>query len=286
MPNLFDAIVLGLVQGLTEFLPVSSSGHLLLAQKLLGVTDPSIFYTLILHLATLLATFIVFRKEITHLIKALFRVPTFLKNLSRKGSIAISEDDEAWTCILIIVATIVTGVIGSVFEKQFDKTFEWWWLESLGFFITGIALYSTKNMVLDTDAISSKHGKEASQVTIKDSIWIGIAQAIAILPSISRSGATICAALWLKINRKFAGEFSFLISMPAIAGALILKSSHGVHIEQEMLPSYIVGFLISFIFGLLSLIYLLKWIRKGKLHYFAFYCWALGIITLLMSFRS
>lgn len=286
MPDLFDAVVLGLIQGLTEFLPVSSSGHLLLAQNLLGVSDPSIFYTLILHLATLIATLIVFRKEVGRILRAILRIPLFFVSLRKKGHHAITEDTEAWTCILIFIATFVTGAIGVVFEKQLDETFSWWWLESLGFFITGFALYSTRNLVLDHEQTDHKsQGKPASQVTVKDSVWIGLAQAIAILPSISRSGATICTALWLKINRKFAGEFSFLISMPAIAGALILKSIHGVSIEREMLPSYIVGFIISFIFGLLSLIYLLKWIRKGKLHYFAFYCWAMGLITFLMSFR-
>jgi undecaprenyl-diphosphatase len=284
MLNLFDAVVLGLVQGLTEFLPVSSSGHLLLAQRLLGVSDPSIFYTLVLHLATLIATFIIFRKQILQILKAGLRVPTFCKNFLHNGKSAIAADDEAWTFILIVVATIVTGGLGVFFEKELDATFESWWMESAGFFITGIALYSTKKLL--SNAESQDHGKQAAQVTFWDSVWIGLAQAIAILPSISRSGSTICVALWLGINRKFAGEFSFLISMPAIAGALILKASHGVSIEKEMMPSYLVGFTISFIFGLISLIYLLQWIRKGKLHYFAFYCWALGIITMLMGFRN
>ena len=284
MPNLFDAVVLGLVQGLTEFLPISSSGHLLLAQRLLGVEDPSIFYTLILHLATLSATLIVFRKELLHLFKALLRIPTFCRNLFQKGHLAIADDDEAWTCILIIVATFVTGVIGLAFKKQFDDSFTWWWLESVGFFVTGFMLYSTKNLMLESGgAKQKKEGKAISQVTLKDSILIGIAQAIAILPSISRSGATICTALWLRVNRKFAGEFSFLISMPAIAGALLLESRHGVAIERAQLPSYGVGFILSFISGYISLVYLLKWIRKGKLHYFAYYCWALGIITAFMS---
>ncbi len=287
MPNLFDAVVLGLVQGLTEFIPISSSGHLLLAQRLLGVEDPSIFYTLVLHLATLLATLIVFRHQILPLIKALFRIPQFCKNLFRKGHLAIADDDEVWTCILIIIATFITGVIGLMFKKQFDDSFTWWWLESLGFFITGFMLYSTKNLMLETGgAKRKKEGKVISQVTIKDSILIGIAQAIAILPSISRSGATICTALWLRINRKVAGEFSFLISMPAIAGALILESRHIGPIPHEQLPSYGVGFVISFIFGLISLIYLLRWIRKGQLHYFAYYCWAMGLVTMILAFRK
>jgi|JI10StandDraft_1071094.scaffolds.fasta_scaffold147369_2 undecaprenyl-diphosphatase len=284
MSNLFDSVVLGIIQGLTEFLPISSSGHLLLAQHFLGIKDPSIFYTLVLHLATLIATLIVFRNEVTNILKAVLRIPAFIKNYSQKGQLAIDDDSEAWTCILILIATFVTGILGVLFEKQFDKTFEWMWLESVGFFITGFALYSTKNLMLETDAQTK--GKTAAQVTMKDSFWIGLAQAIAILPSISRSGSTICTALWLRINRKFAGEFSFLISMPAIAGALILKASHGFSVEKEALASYGVGFIFSFIFGYFSLVYLLQWIRKGKLHYFAYYCWAMGVITLILAFRK
>jgi undecaprenyl-diphosphatase len=286
MPNLFDAIVLGIVQGLTEFLPISSSGHLLLAQHFLGISDPSIFYTLILHLATLIATLIVFRNEVLNVIKATLRIPGFLKKLSTHGKAAIAQDDQAWTALLILVATIVTGGLGVLFEKQLDATFEWMWLESVGFFVTGFMLYSTRNLMLEVDPEHPHRGKSAAEVTIKDSILIGFAQFVAILPSISRSGATICTALWLKINRKFAGEFSFLISMPAIAGALLLKSVKGVNTEPEMLPSYGVGFLFSFIFGYVSLIYLLKWIRRGKLHYFAYYCWALGVVTLILALRD
>jgi undecaprenyl-diphosphatase len=287
MPNLFDAIVLGIVQGLTEFLPVSSSGHLLLAQHFLGISDPSIFYTLILHLATLIATLIVFRKEVLNVLKALLRIPRFLKDLSVRGKIAIEEDDQAWTAVLITFATIVTGSLGFLFEKELDATFEWMWLESVGFFVTGFMLYSTKNLMLDpTHSEQPVVGRKASEVKILDAILIGFAQFVAILPSISRSGATICTALWLKINRKFAGEFSFLISMPAIAGALILKSAKGVNMEPEMLPVYGIGFVFSFVFGLVSLIYLLKWIRKGKLHYFAYYCWALGVVTLILALRE
>jgi len=286
MSNLFDAIVLGTIQGLTEFLPISSSGHLLLGQHFLGINDPSIFYSLVLHMATLSATLIVFRKEVGRVLKALFRLPTFLMNFFKNGQAAIDQDDEAWTCLLILVATIVTGVIGVVFEKQFDETFEWMWLESVGFFITGIALYSTKNLMLEDPNTQQQVGKKAAQVTIKDSFWIGLAQAIAILPSISRSGSTICTALWLRINRKFAGEFSFLISMPAIAGAMLLKSLHGFPIERETLPSYGIGFLFSFFFGYFSLVYLLQWIRRGKLHYFAYYCWAMGILTLILFLRK
>jgi undecaprenyl-diphosphatase len=282
MSNLFDSIVLGIIQGLTEFLPISSSGHLLLAQHFLGINDPSIFYTLVLHLATLIATLIVFRKEVGHILKAVLRVPAFLKNYSQKGSAAIAEDDEAWTCVLILVATIVTGGLGVIFEKQFDESFKMVWLESVGFFVTGFALYSTKNLMLED--VKTSTGKNASQVTIKDSFWIGLAQAIAIIPSISRSGATICTALWLRINRKFAGEFSFIISMPAIAGALILKASRGFSVEREAMVSYGVGFLFSFIFGYFSLVYLLQWIRKGKLYYFAYYCWAMGVVTLILAF--
>lgn len=287
MQNLFNSAVLGLIQGLTEFLPISSSSHFFLIQRLLGVSGPSIFYTLILHLAALMATLIVFRKEVLRILKAFLRIPLFCKNVFRKGHLAIADDTEAWTCILIFMATIVTGTLGFLLEKKISESLQWWWIQPLGLIVTGLALYSTKNLMLDQSKAKQKaEGKAIPQVTIKDSILIGLAQASALVPGISRSGATICTALWLRVNRKFAGEFSFLISIPAMIGLLLFKCIRGVPIEREMLPSYLVGFVISLVLGIISLIYLLKWIRKGKLHYFAFYCWALGIVTFLLGFRS
>ena len=284
MEKFIEAILLGLVQGLTEFLPISSSGHLLVVRKLLGVSDPTLFYTVILHFSTLLAVGVVFRNQIYRLLMALFRIPTFLKNLFQKGHLAIADDDEAWTCILIIFTTIVTGFMGYFFEKQFTEANQWRWMAPLGFFLTGTALYSTKNLMLDkTRAKQKREGKFVSQVTIKDAMLLGLAQAISIFPAISRSGSTISAALWLRVNRKFAGEFSFLISIPSIVGALILKSRHGVAVEQDLFLPYVLGSIMAFVTGYISLIFLLRWIQKGKLHYFAFYCWAMSIFTFILA---
>ena len=286
MSNLRDTIIFGIIHGLTQFFPISSSGHMFLAKQLLDLSDPSIFYVLLLYISTLLSVVFVLRKSVFHLIRAVLRIPTFCKNLFLKGHLAIADDDEVWTCILVLIATIVTGILAGLLRNQINNLVPSYWLIASGFLVSGTMLYSTKNLVLDTSkAKQKKEGKYISQVTLKDSILVGIAQLLAFVPGFSRPASTISASLWLRINRKFAGEFSFLISLPVIVALLIQQFVHGVPVEHEMIFSYLIGFGISLALGIFSLMYLLRWIQKGKLHYFAYYCWAMGIITGLMAFR-
>jgi undecaprenyl-diphosphatase len=278
----WQAIVLGLIQGLTEFLPISSSGHLVLAQALFGLKEPPVLYDIFLHQATLLAIVIVLRKPILRLALAVMRMPRFLRNLRSDAKAARAEDPDAWTLLLIAATTIVTGAIGVGFQDAFKKTFGSMPLVSLGFAVTGGLLWFTQNRVRRWE-MERREARGIPAVTLKDAGIIGLAQAIAIVPSVSRSGATIAVALLLGLDRRFAGEFSFLVSIPAIAGAGLLELRHPTGGLQVAAPAAWAGFLVALVTGWISLRLLLRWIRSGRLGLFAYYCFAAAAASLWLS---
>lgn len=273
-----EAVVLGILQGVTEFLPISSSGHLVFVQNLFGLKEPPLFFDVMVHVATLFATLVIFRKKIWDLICSLKRLPSFSLSLFQKGHLAIGDDADAWTVILIFVATLVTGMIGLLFKKFFLKAFELLPVVAICWVITGIVLYLTRGK-------KNEKGKTPASTSLKDAALIGLAQALAILPGISRSGATISIALLLGFRRAYAGEFSFLISIPAILIVLILSllelTSASVSSKEMAL-----GFLTAFGFGLISLKLLLRWVRSGVLSQFAYYCWIMAMLAGFFSLRT
>lgn len=243
--NLFFAIFLGIIQGLTEFLPVSSSGHLVLFQKLIpGFSQPGILFDVILHFGTLAAVLYFFRKVIV--------------SLSQKY------------IIFLIVGTIPAVVAGLIFREQFELMFLQANYLGLEFIITGII-----NIIVDYPQ------KKKSELKMNNSFWVGVAQAIAIIPGISRSGATIFAAVRQGIDRKKAAEFSFILSVPAILGANILElKSHGFESVGNLLPIYFIGFLAAFITGFLSIGIVIKLLERSKFKYFGYYCLVLGLLVI------
>jgi undecaprenyl-diphosphatase len=279
----WQAIVLGLIQGLTEFLPISSSGHLVLAQALFGLKEPPVLYDVFLHQATLLAIAIVLWKPLVGLAKSVTNVPRLLRNLRSDAKGARTEDPEAWTLILIVATTVVTGAIGVTFRDTLEKTFGSMPLVSLGFAVTGGLLWYTQYRVRKWET-ERRETRGAPAVTIGDAGIIGLAQAIAIVPSISRSGATIAVALLLGLDRRFAGEFSFLISVPAIAGAGLLEMRHSTAGLQVGAMGATIGFLAALVTGCISLRLFLRWIRFGRLGFFAYYCFAAAAASLWLSF--
>jgi len=243
---IFHSILLGILQGLTEFLPVSSSGHLVIAQSILpGFTQPGVFFDVILHLGTLFAVVVYFRKQIL--------------KLSRKY------------LMLLIVGTIPAAVLGFLFQDFFERLF----LERQ---LVGFALIVTALMNFLTDKVKAKK----SGISNSQSFFVGIAQAIAIVPGISRSGSTIFAATGLGIKKRQAAEFSFLLSLPAVAGANMLQLSkyHG-EIDSN-LNIYLVGFIFAFVFGVLSIHLVLKFLLKSKFKYFGWYCLFVGILGIFL----
>lgn len=262
--SLFEAIVLGIIQGLTEFLPVSSSGHLELGSAVLGiVSKDNLLFSILVHAATALSTIIVFRKEILTLITDLLKF----------------EWNESTKYIgMIVLSMIPVGIVGVFFEDKVEALFGGQVvLVSSMLIVTGLLLLISH---------FTKH-KEGS-VTFGKSIVLGIAQAVAIMPGISRSGATITTALFLGIDRSKAARFSFLMVLPPILGAALLKTidlfKEDVSMASDISTiSLIGGFLAAFFSGLFACTWMIRIVRKGKLIYFAYYCFIIALIGIISS---
>jgi undecaprenyl-diphosphatase len=251
--DITQSILLGIVQGLTEFLPVSISGHLVLFQKFFGFQEAPIFFDTLVHFATLLAVVFYLRKEIWGIL------------INPKKNINL-----IW---LLILGTLPAVIFALLFKDYIENSFNSLWMLSVGFFVTAVLLFATKFI--------GEGKKDMQKISWVDSIVIGIFQAVAILPSISRSGATISSALYRNIKREDAFKFSFLLSVPAIAGAMVLQifDFDPANLNGGFWPNAL-GFIFAAIFGFLSLFILEKIAQKGKLYYFAVYCFVLGVIIL------
>jgi undecaprenyl-diphosphatase len=179
-----EAILLGTIQGLTEFLPVSSSGHLAIAQLLFGMERVPLLYDVLLHLATLLSIVLIMRQQVFSLLRATVRLPEFTRSWFQKGHLAIGDDPQAWTVILILWATAVTGAIGVAFHDFFERVFHSLWINAVTFALTGVLLWASRNF-------SKTGGRSYARATLMDATLIGLAQGLAILPALSRSASTI-----------------------------------------------------------------------------------------------
>lgn len=267
--TIIQALILGLVQGATEFLPVSSSAHLVLVPWLLKWESPGLVFDTVLHLGTLLAVIIYFRKDILQIIVGVL-------NTLKARNLDDPHGKLGW---LIVAGTIPAALIGYLFESRFEQLFGSPAIV-LGFlFVTGLILFITERISAKIRLIES--------LTWKDALLIGLAQAAAIAPGISRSGSTIAAGLALGIKREAATRFSFLLVMPIILGAGILKLKDAFEVgfsgsETTML---LIGFTAAAISGYAAISYLLAFVRKHSLYVFAGYCWAvvliLGIVMIL-----
>jgi undecaprenyl-diphosphatase len=253
--NYADAIILGLIQGLTEFLPVSSSGHLVLAEYFLKAKMPGVLFELMVHFGTLMAVLAYFHKQVWALIRAVF-VSSMIR--------------ERRVLIYLIVATIPAVVIAVIFGSGIERAFGSPLVTSSLLTVTGIIL-------LATVFAKTRDGR----ITLGRSILIGLAQALAILPGISRSGATISAGLFAGAEPLAATEFSFMLSIPAIAGAIVYKFKEILSISAELLVPYVVATVVAFLSGLLAVHLLLGTVRKGRFCYFGIYCLIVGLIGII-----
>ncbi len=244
---MLNYIFLGIVQGITEFLPISSSGHLVLMQRLLGVGGEELGLTLILHLGSILAVVIFFFKDILAALR------------------------DARTLWLIFIATLVTGVIGFLGKDFFESLFSSYILVAAALIINGIILIFAQRFI----------NSQRKNIGVKDAIIAGLAQAGAIIPGISRSGLTISALLFRKVERQTSFKFSFIILIPAIAGATILQIERVSFSLQGNPVNFLAGFIASLISGLFALWLLKLILERTKLHYFGYYCILLGMVNLL-----
>ncbi len=259
MIQILKALVLGIIQGLTEFLPVSSSGHLVLAQHFMNYQKPNISFETILHLGSLLAVLIYFRKDILDLIKSPF--------------ISASEKKKKDLSVLLYlsIATLITGILGFLLKDKFEEMFTHPLLASLMLVVTGFIL-------IFSDMIS-KTNIPIYKIGVKRSIFIGLAQTFAIIPGISRSGTTIAVSIYNGIKREDAAKFSFLLSIPAILGANISEFSSLKELSSTFVPQYIIGAVAAFVSGYLVIAFLISVVKKQKLKYFSIYCWIVALIS-------
>lgn len=262
-----NAILLGLIQGLTEFLPVSSSGHLALAQSLLHMTDGGVAFAVLLHAGTLLAILLVFARGLRELVVGCLALP---RDLFRPLS---AWRPDSTFAAKIVIATIPGAIVGLFLEHRIDAAFG-----SVG--AVGALLLVTAGFLLATRWAPAG----TRDVSWTFALWIGCAQAVAILPGISRSGATISAAMFLGVARPKAAEFSFLAAVPLILGSLLLELPD---LRESAAGggglAMLLGFLTSFLVGWVALVWLVRLVRNGKLHWFAPYCAAVGVAAIFAS---
>jgi undecaprenyl-diphosphatase len=268
--TLLEAITLGIVQGLTEFLPISSSGHLVLGEFLLKVKFDDISFEVFLHFGTFLSVLVVFRRNIWSMARAVW-----LKVRSALTGRAAVTGGEDWRLfLLILVGSIPAGTAGLLFRSYVEASFSSVLLVSVMLLFTGTTLFLTRFF-----------RAERERLNWHDALLVGLAQALAMLPGVSRSGLTISAAIFARVERSKAAEFSFLLSLPAILGASLveLKDVSGHASPGGDLSIYLAGAVAAFAVGYLAIKFLLNVIRKGKFQYFAYYCFAVGLFFLFFS---
>lgn len=271
------ALFLGLVQGVAEFLPISSSGHLSIFQNLFNMNignGEHLFFDVLLHVGTLISICIAYRKDLSHMITDCV---SFVTN---REDDMLSENrftPYVRTVFLIIIATLPL-FIALPFNDKIESLYY-----QTGFI--GFALLITGCLLFVGDRFIKPGRKKEKNMTIKDAIIIGVAQAFALFPGLSRSGTTITVGTACGLDREYAMRFSLLMSLPAIVGSTILSLIKAISagIEWSLVPSYLVGMVIAAVVGYLSIRIIRALISKGKFGYFAYYCWAAGIITLILS---
>jgi undecaprenyl-diphosphatase len=258
----FQALILGLLQGLAEFLPVSSSAHLALAPWVFGWQDPGLAFDVALHLGTLVALLWYFRAEWRRLLQAFF---TMLRTRSVQGV-------EQRRVMLLIIASVPGAIAGLALEKKADEAFRAPWLIATALILMGILLWA-----VDRWASQRRH---LTDVTPLDALIIGCSQAIALVPGVSRSGATITAGRALQVDREGAAVFSFLMSMPIIAGAALVKVPH--LLRAGITPPLVIGIIASAVSGWFAIAVLLRFVRSHSYDVFAVYRVLLGVAVLVL----
>lgn len=282
--SILQSILLGILQGIAEFLPISSSGHLAVAQNLFGLADVPLLYDVMLHLATLLAVVIFFRRKIFRLFKILFkwifRKP-FFEQEDFDDILSGTESRGHKTIVAVILSSIVTGAIGIFTSKLIPELSIKF--TCAGFIVTAAFLVFSELIAKHTAKLNQNQApKEKKGISALQALFIGFMQGIGTLPGISRSGSTIAGAELCGVDRTAAGEYSFIVSIPAILGAFILEAKDLGEVGANIgAVQVIAGCVSAFVFGYLSLALLMNLIKKGRLLWFACYLVPAGILGMI-----
>lgn len=272
--ELYQGIILGILQGLTEFLPVSSSGHLVLGQAYFGMTESQLVFDISVHIGTLMAVLVVYRLEIINILRSVIHFCMDFKGFSQSKE-QIQKDEHLQMALAIIAGSIPTAFIGLVLKRYEHVLFSSVLLVGFTLIITGTLLWMSKRFYTTATANTA--------LTLKRALFIGTSQGLAVIPGISRSGTTIAAGMFMGLSRKKAATFSFLLSIPAIVGAELMSIKDIVENDLSIDPVTIWATLVSFITGLMALKILITLVNAGRFHYFAPYCWLLGVATIILQ---
>ena len=261
--SIWESIVLGVIQGLTEFLPVSSSGHIEIGQALLGtesLKEQEELLSVVLHAATALATIVVFRKDILTILQ---------------GLVSKEDKEQKRFSLFVIISMIPAAIVGVFFDDLLDQLFEGQLvLVCSMLLLTGALLLFAERAKIES----------TEKLTWGKALIIGIAQAIAILPGISRSGATISTSILLKVDRSQAARFSFLMVVPLILGKMAKDILDGkLQLSEDLVMPFVAGFVAALLAGVVACQWMIAIVKKSKLSYFAYYCWFVGIVGLIYT---
>lgn len=274
----FEGIILGLIQGITEFLPVSSSGHLALMRAVIDkaeLMESPLLFDVAVHTATLLAIVIYFRREVLRLLRgALMTVLSVLPDFRPKPGSPAAADRKLF--LFVVIASIPTAIIALLLEKYVEHQLQHPVTVGIMLMITGTILYVTRGYRLP--------GRDFRRMNPIDAALVGLMQGVAVLPGISRSGSTIGLGIIVGLERKTAARFSFLIAVPAISGAAALKlpDLFGESVQGLLLPT-IIGAAVAFISGYAAIVVLIRVLQRRRLAWFAPYCWLIGIVAIVLG---
>ena len=273
--TVIEAIFLGLVQGLAEFLPISSSGHLSVFQNLLGITtgESSMMFDVLLHLGTLVSVCAFYWQDLTNIVKECIEM---VRGVGQPVPGGQKRYSGVRLLVMMFFATLPLLLVLPLqdhVERLYDSTV----FIGIAFLLTGAMLYLADRM--------PRGGKTEKNMRIRDALVIGLCQGVATMPGLSRSGTTITAGLSVGLNRQFAVKFSFLISIPAILGANLLQLVKAIKegVDIAMMPTYLLGLLVAMVVGYFALSLVQYISRKGKFGWFAYYCWFAGVVTLILT---
>lgn len=264
--SLIEALIFGIVQGLTEFLPISSTAHIVITELLFGYSFPGLGFEIFLHIASIFAVILYFRRDLWAVITGFFN---FFRVKSAENRVHFLFG------LYIITATVITGIAGFLLKSLLVDAMK------TPSFIAG-ALVATGTALIFIERLKQYGSRKADKMTFIDAIVVGLAQTVSVLPGISRSGATLVAGLWLGLERETAVRYSFLLAIPVILGSTALAAGDisGTFLEVVGPVPLMLSFLATFIFSLVGIIWLINFLKRGRLIYFAIYCYLLAILVL------
>lgn len=289
--SFFEAILLGIIQGLTEFFPISSSGHLILMEQLFGIeTEHGVLFNVVLHIGTLIAVYLAFRKDIRHMIRAYIGIlKDCWKNLVILWKNIFKNENQAYRkvlrtqyrklAVIVLIANIPTAILGGLLSGFVEGKGSSLFVVGFGMLITGLLLFVT--------GFHDRGNKSPKEASLTSALIVGTCQGYAVIPGISRFGLTMTAGLLCGYHKKFAVKYSFLISIPAILGAMILecfKLPEQSGITFGFVCCCFAGAAFAALFGYFAIRMILKLIQRGSLRLFSYYCFAVGTLVIVLNY--